>query len=147
MKYCCVLAILLFSCGEKNNNTSTAGRPVSNDTVPIVRRSVSKKPVASYWVVMNEILDRKFGVDVYETPNTFKYFLSMQYDGMVQTDTLEVPNFGMWPEIRTKPGEQKLSCIIGFMDTKKEFREYKLLSAKNNKLVLSTLKYYAEGRY
>ena len=143
--YLCI-AVLLYSCGEENNKNSNGAETVSNDTIPVIRKAVTKKPVASYWVVMDKILDRKFGVDVFETPYTFKYFLSMQYDGMVQEDSLEVPNFGKWPEIKIIPGEQKLSCVIGFMDTKKRFREYKLLSAKNNKLSLSTLKYYSVGR-
>lgn len=142
--YYLALIILISACGEKNKNSN--GERVSNDTIPAVRATVSKKPVASYWVVMDKVLDRKFGVDVYETANTFTYSLSMQYDGMVQKDSMEIPNFGIWPRVNVVPGENKFACIIGFLDAKNKFREYKLLQAKNNNLTLSTLKYYSVGR-
>lgn len=145
MKICnLLLLIFICSCGESTHEKK--GTPVvveGNDTIPLVRKTVKKEPVASWWVVMDKALDRKFGVAVYETPRTFHYLLSMQYDGMVEKDSMEIPNFGIWPVIRIVPGEQKLSCIIGFMDANNNFKEYKLLSAKNNRLSLTTLKYYA----
>jgi hypothetical protein len=146
MKCYLPLVFFIFSCGEKKAETNSTSEVFLNDTIPELRKNVSKKPVASYWVQMgNPKLERKFGVDVYETPFTFKYLLSMQYDAMPETDTLSVPNFGMHPQIKVIAGKEKLSCIIGFMDAKGSFREYKLLSAKNNNLRLSTLKYYSVG--
>ncbi len=68
--------------------------------------------------------------------------IKMHYDGMIQTDTLKVPNLYRWPVIKVHPGNQKLSCIIGFLDDKENFREYKLLSAEKNHLNLSVLKSY-----
>jgi hypothetical protein len=66
----------------------------------------------------------------------------MYYDGTVQTDTLNVPNIGILPTVKIKAGEEKLSCIIGFLDNKNEFREYKMLHEKNGQLALTNLKKY-----
>ena len=41
----------------------------------------------------------------------------------------------------------KTSCIIGFLDRNKEFKEYKMLTLKGNKMKLIVLKKYAVGRY
>ncbi len=51
---------------------------VSTDTIPEVRTVVSNKPVASYFVGVNDPkLNRRFGLNIYETPSTFKYLLRM----------------------------------------------------------------------
>lgn len=88
-----------------------------------------------------------FGVKVYETPFTFQYLLEMQYEGMIETDTLKIPNFGTWPVVEVHKGADKLSCIIGFLDKQKSFKEYKMLSAKGDKLSLVTLNRYGVGVY
>ena len=142
MKMVMLLLMMVCACrqntpGKKNSEAGTV-----NDTIPAIRKTVKKEPVASWWVVMDKALDRKFGVAIYETTNTFRYLLSMQYDGMVQKDLIGIPNFGIWPVIRIMPGPEKLSCIIGFMDRHNNFKEYKFLSAKNNQLSLTTIKYY-----
>ena len=143
--YVMVIIILSYSCSENRNVKDTNRNiQINNDTIPEIRKVVNKKPVASYWVQMgNPKLERKFGVDIYETVYTFKYVLSMQYDAMPQTDSLQIPNFGTWPKIKVIKGEEDLSCIIGFIDAEGNFREYKMLSAKNDNLRLSTLKYYS----
>lgn len=129
----------------EGNETTTF---VSNDTIPEIRTEVSKKPVASYWVpVGNPALQFKFGVDVFETRQTFNYLLRMQYEGMIVTDTLKLPNFGIWPQVQIQKGKDKTSCIIGFLDKKKEFKEYKLLTVQNDKLKLKVLKRYFVGVY
>jgi hypothetical protein len=64
---------------------------------------------------------------------------------IVGSSTLAIPDLGILPVIQIKPGTEKLSCIIGFLDNKNVFREYKMLAIKNNQLVLSTLKRYYTG--
>ncbi len=147
MKYCYLIFLVFINACNQNNSTSNKDSALNNgsskDIIPEIRNTVNKKPVASYIIPMGDPrLGRKFGVEVFETPFAFKYLLEMQYDGMVQTDTLKVPNLGAWPVIELKPGKEKLSCIIGFLDDKNNFREYKLLSAQNNQLHLSVLKSY-----
>ena len=120
----------------------------SNDTIPEIRREVNRKPVASYIVpIKDPALHFTFGVNVFETPKTFHYLLEMHYEGMVVKDTLKIPNVGMWPIVQVKPGKEKLSCIIGFLDRDKSFKEYKMLTAKNDKLKLLVLHRYSVGRY
>ena len=136
-------------CAEKDKkNEHKKPAAISNDTIPATRLNVNKKPVASYVIPMGDPkLDRKFGVEIYQTPETFKYLLVMYHDGTIQDDTLTVPNFGVWPEVKVKPGKEKLSCIIGFLDNKNEFREFKMLSAKGDKLRLTILKQYGVATY
>ncbi|HUS00610.1 MAG TPA: hypothetical protein VMY77_02730 [Chitinophagaceae bacterium] len=143
------LIILLISCAEKNKNSEPGKIKLpGNDTIPVTRKNVNKKPVAAYVIQMGDPkLDRKFGVEVYETPETFKYLLMMYHDGTIQKDTLTIPNFGIWPTVKIRPGNEKLSCIIGFLDRKNEFLEYKLLSAKDDKLSLTILKRYGVATY
>ena len=133
-----IIIVLISAC---HNNKS------ANVAIPEVREAVKKNPVASYLTTVGDPrLDQKFGVEVYETRCTFKYLLAMQYEGMQETDTLNVPNFDTWPVVQVKPGDDSLSCIIGFLNDKKEFMEYKLLSAKNDQLKLTVLRRYAVDR-
>ena len=152
MKYFFLITILyLAACNNPSLQSQDSKEStifVSHDTIPERRTTVRKEPVASYHVpVGDRKLERYFGVNIYETPFTFKYLLAMQYEALDETDTLQLPNFGSWPSIQVQPGKDKLSCVIGFLDEKKKFREYKMLSAKGNKMSLTVLKKYGIGRY
>jgi hypothetical protein len=151
MKHYLIPLLLLIGCSqssEKQNSGSNKTTKLTNDTIPEVRKDVSSKPVASYMIpIGNPKLEYKFGVTLYETPHTFKYLMRMQYEGMVVTDTLKVPNFGIWPTVEVKPGKEKLSCIIGFLDKEKKFKEYKQLTIEDNDLKLTVLKRYGVGVY
>lgn len=155
MKYYCFLLLAgLTACQGKHPSPAKATAAadsitfVTNDTIPEIRKTVSKKPVASYLVPVNDPkLERTFGVSVYETPLTFQYLLKMHYEAMEVTDTLTVPNFGLWPVVQIQPGKDKRTCIIGFLDEKKSFKEYKMLTAKGNRMKLTVLKNYYAGRY
>ena len=144
MKYYYIIFLIsIISCHQKN----TPGAEKVSE-IPQLRSTVNKKPVASYIIPMGDPrLDRKFGVDIFETKYTFKYLLEMQYDGMEQEDTLLIPNFDIWPVVKVEPGKEKLSCIIGFMDKKNNFRAYKMLSATNDQLKLTVLQSYAVTEY
>jgi hypothetical protein len=129
-----LLIILIGSCADNKNDIAEK------------RENVNKDPVASYVIPMGDPkLDRKFGVQIFETPFTFKYLLMMFHDGTEQQDTLYIPNIGISPVIQIKPGNDTLSCIIGFLDKEKVFREYKMLTGTNDQLRLKTLKKYSLG--
>lgn len=155
MKYLCIIVLLfLFACStntapQNKNSTDTATTTIINtDTVPETRTTVNHKPIASYIVPVNDPkLGRTFGVEVYETPATFDYVMRMHYEAVEETDTLSIPNFGIWPEIKIMKGDEKVSCIIGFLDKKKTFRPYKKLLASGNQMKLIVLKQYFTGRY
>ena len=142
--------LLLYSCSQnkRQNETSSSGSFTTNDTIPIFRKQVSRSPVASYIIpINNPLLHQYFGVKVYETSVTFQFLLKMQYEGVLETDTLKIPNFGTWPVVQVIKGPEKMSCIIGFLDKQKHFKEYKMLVAKDNKLKLLVLKRYGVGVY
>lgn len=148
MKYLFFFLILLASCTQGSDKQNKSSVVISNDTIPDVRSSVKKEPVASYMIpIGNPKLEYRFGVTIYETTQTFKYLMRMQYEGMVVNDTLKVPNFGIWPTVQVKQGSEKLSCIIGFLDKEKKFREYKMLTVKDNDLKLTVLKRYGVSSY
>ncbi len=130
-----LLIILIGSCADNKNN------------IPEKRENINKDPVASYVIPMGDPkLDRKFGVQIFETPFTFKYLLMMFHEGTEEQDTLYIPNIGISPVIQIKPGNDTLSCVIGFLDKEKVFREYKMLTGTNDQLRLTTLKKYSLTR-
>ena len=148
MKNYLLLIAFFAACSDTNEKGNKNISVISNDTVPALRKTVNKNAVASYMITIgNPALDYKFGVNIYETPETFKYLMRMQYEGMIVTDTLKVPNVGVWPKVVVKPGKEKMSCIIGFMDKKDQFKEYKQLTVKDNDLKLTVLKRYSVGTY
>ena len=152
LSYSLLLLLILNSC---NNNSGSTENPavVAKDTtvtslspldaVPQKRDKVKEEAVASFKVTTgNPLNDWYFKVEMYETPTTFHYLLKMQYEEIRGTDTLKLPNFGIWPEPVIKKGNEPFSCIIGFMDKDKKFREYKKVYVKNNVLKVTTLKHY-----
>lgn len=151
MRYGTLIFIAFITACSQNNKqpasaVSASATVTSNDTVPAVRKEVSKSPVASYIVpINNPLLHQYFGVKVFETPLTFRFLLQMQYEGVLETDTLKIPNFGIWPIVKVIKGAEEKSCIIGFLDKEKRFREYKMLQANGNKLKLVVLKSYGVG--
>jgi hypothetical protein len=151
MKYCCILFLLtLFACNQQNNSDGSSGDPdqAINDTIPPVRDKVENGPVASFSEKVKDPLnDWKFAVEVYETKATFEFLAKIKYKELEVEDSLKIPNFGIMPKIEIQKGPKEQSCIIGFLDKKGVFKEYKLVQIKNEQLKISTLKYYARTRY
>jgi hypothetical protein len=114
------------------------------DLVPAARAEVKNEPVATYTEkVKNPLNDWKFQVQLFETPKTFRFLMKLEYEEMNETDTLKIPNLGFEPKLKIIKGDEPYSCIIGFLDNKDEFREYKKVIASNNRLRVVTLKHYA----
>jgi hypothetical protein len=68
--------------------------------------------------------------------------MKLEYEEMREQDTLKIPNLGFEPKLEIRKGDEKYSCIIGFIDNKNQFREYKKVVASNNNLKVTTLKHY-----
>ncbi len=84
MKYYYLLLLFYIGACQQRDKPGDAA---AIDKIPKMRSAVNKQPVASYLIPVGDPrLDRKFGVDIYETKFTFKYLLVMQYDGMIQND-------------------------------------------------------------
>ncbi|MBO9612368.1 MAG: hypothetical protein J7619_06725 [Dyadobacter sp.] len=152
--YSFLLLLALLCCNKpKNNGENTAannGEPTKaiNDTIPLTREKVENSPVASYSEkVKDELNDWRLAVDIYETKETFKFLMKIEYMVQEAEDTLTIPNFGIMPKVEIRKGPQKESCIVGFLDKQGEFKEYKLIALKDKQLKISTLKYYARARY
>ncbi len=142
----------IFGCNQDKKNTGSSDNNheavIVNDTIPQIRSSVEKKAVANYSeTVPDKLNDWKFTVDAFETAETFKYLLKIQYKELQVSDTLNIPNFGIYPTIALKKGPKDLSCIVGFQDKEKVFKEYKMVEVVSGQLKIRSLKSYRRGLY
>jgi hypothetical protein len=142
---------LLIACGQRNGKEnevaktdSASGTPALRpENIPLDRDSVSKEPVAEYKVrTENPLNEWYFQVRLFETPKTFHYLIRLEYEVIRGQDTLKLPNFGMMPKPVIQKGDDKYSCIIGFMDKDNQFREYKKVYVTGNKLKIEAIKHY-----
>ncbi|WP_342083042.1 hypothetical protein [Dyadobacter sp. OTU695] len=152
--YSFLLLLALLCCKKPKNSDETAsandGEPTKaiNDTIPLTRENVENSPVASYSEKVKDPLnDWRLAVDIYETKQTFKFLMKIEYMVQEAEDTLTIPNFGIMPKVEIRKGPEKQSCIVGFLDKQGEFKEYKLIALKEKQLKISTLKYYGRARY
>lgn len=139
----------LFACQSPEKPAATTTRQVM-DTPAIsqTRDKVDDKPVATYSTPVKDALNVwNFKVNVLQTKNTFDFLVKMQYKEMEESDTLTIPDFGIEPVVQIRKGPSAYSCIIGFQDKEHQFREYKLLEGKGDKLKITTLQHYAVGTY
>jgi hypothetical protein len=144
---------VVYGCGpsEKLDDTQESSTEyiLTNDTIPDVRETISKQPVATYSTVVkeDELNDFKFAVNVFETPETFTYLMKVRYKSLDVQDTIRVPKEGIYPKIELQKGENDLSCIIGFIDKKEVFRPHKMVHVVDDKLRIKVLQQYRTGIY
>ncbi|THU39449.1 hypothetical protein FAM09_13165 [Niastella caeni] len=159
---CCLLAA---GCRETTSNQGAIKDPVAKADatekttpaikaeppaakVPEYRESVNPEPVAEYKErTDNPLNDWYFSIKLYETPKTFQYVMKLKYEEMEGDDTLNLPNVGTPPQPVIQKGEDKYSCIVGFMDNHNQFREYKKVYVKNDQLKVTSLKHYSAYTY
>jgi hypothetical protein len=150
-KVCAILPVLfILSCNTNNEGGFSKDSVVHNyEDIPAERKTVNPNPVKTYdeTVKSFETTD-EFKVSVYETKETFRYLIKMQYKNLDEEDTLKIPDFGVRPSVVIKKGGSlRPSCIIGFLDEKKQFRESKLIYFDDNTLKVHVLKHYAIATY
>ena len=146
-----LLAVTLFltCCADPEKrkipgNVKNADAAIVADSISHTRITVKKEPVVAYRErTDNPLNDWYFSVRLYETSNTFHYLIKLQFEEIRGIDTLRLPNFGIRPEPVIVKGKEKYSCIIGFLDKEKKFREYKKVYVKNNALKITALRHYA----
>ena len=142
---------LLASCASDapvNETGADSTVVVSYDTIPETRASVKTAPAASYSEpIPDELNDWTFSVSLYETRHTFQYTIRVQAKEVRITDSLTIPNFGIQPTVAIRKGGEPLSCIIGFLDKKQEFKPYKKVSFQNDRLQIKTTHSYYVGSY
>ena len=153
-----IFSLVLFSCQPPSSDKPAADNRSDSsaqiikinpqDTIPKIRKEVSSKPIAAFEEkTENPLNDWYFRVKIYETARTFRYVMKMQYEEINGTDTLKLPNQGIWPTVQIRKGEEKYSCIIGFLDKDGQFREYKKVYVKENVLKVKVLKSYVAYTY
>ncbi|WP_205512031.1 hypothetical protein [Longitalea arenae] len=118
------------------------------EKVPLYRNTVNPEPVAEHKEkTENPLNDWYFSVKLYETPKTFQYIMKVKYEELEGDDTLKLPDMGIAPKPVIQKGEDKYSCVVGFMDNHDQFREYKKVYVKNDQLKVTTLKHYSVATY
>jgi hypothetical protein len=152
---CLLLWIIVASC-QNNNNASNNDNNANNnkpaiartDTVSAIRKEVNPNPVASFSKrIPDKLNDWHFSVSIYETKETFRYLMKLEYMEMREKDTLKIPDVGISPKIEIRAGKEDYSCIIGFYDRENNFREYKQVTAKDGKLSVKVLHHYGVSTY
>ncbi len=151
MKAICIITITVFllSCNTNVSNSNSEDSVVLNyKNIPVDRTMVNPNPVKTYSETIKsfETTD-EFKVAVYETKKTFHYLIKITYKNLNEEDTLKIPNFGVKPVVEIIKGDKRPSCIVGFLDEKKLFRESKLIYFDKNKLKVHVLKHYAVSAY
>ena len=146
-----ILLFLVFSfvisCNnsQPNEEVSTKKKDTISKTPYINpdRKEINKEPIASYSEKTdNPLNDWYFKVQLFETDKTFEYLIKLQFEEIRGEDTLKLPNFGRTPEPQIKKGDEKYSCIIGFLDKEDKFREYKKVYVKDNHLKITAIRHY-----
>lgn len=128
---------------ESAATEDTKSTTEKEETVPLSRETVNSAAVATWSEkVKNPLNDWKFKVELFETKETFKYLMTIEFEEIREKDTLKVPNLGFAPRLEIKKGDEEYSCIIGFLDNKDQFREWKKVIANGNNLKVKTLKQY-----
>src|SRR6476619_1195540 len=148
----CIIIITIISCNNNQNtlgsNKEDSGTVVTNGTISPTRKEINSKPAASFSKSLpNSLNNWHFSVDVYETKETFRYLMKMEYMELKETDTLKIPNIGIEPKIEIRKGKDDHSCIVGFFDSNNNFKEYKLVSAEDDKLKVTVLHHYGVATY
>ena len=134
------------AAAEKKETPAIKTPPPAN--VPMYRTTVSAEAVAEYKEkTENPLNDWYFSVKLYETPKTFQYVMKLKYEELEGDDTLNLPNVGTLPKPVIQKGEDKYSCIVGFMDNHDQFREYKKVYVKDDQLKVTSLKHYSVATY
>ncbi len=141
-----ILLLTVAACRE----TTTPESKETMQATPQEREHPNPKPVAVYSEKVTgetgELNNWKFEVALYETAKTFTYRLQVKYAELDITDSLQLPDFDRMPKPALQKGKQNYSCVIGFLDDKNTFRDYKLVSVTDGNLHITTLKYYSIKR-
>lgn len=110
---------------------------------PEFRTQVKKDAVGEYREKTGHVLG-DFVVRLYQTSKTMYYRADVEYEGLPGADTIRLPDLGTAPQPVLQKGETKYSCVIGFLDNDKKFRELKLVyvTPKGNQFKITTLRHW-----
>ncbi len=150
-KYAVILFIVLAGCEQASDRQAEPKDStvvVSYDTIPETRQKVNPGSVSVYAEkIPDELNDWKFTVSLHETKRTFHYTVQIQAKEARVTDSVNIPNFGIMPKPELRMGKEPFTCIIGFLDKKGAFKEYRKVSFQNDRLHISTINNYSVSSY
>ncbi len=137
-------AWLLCSCNTNTNNNNANDSVIySTSKIPEKRSAINPNPVKTYSETVKSFATTdQFSVELFETKETFDYLIKVSYKNLEAKDTLHVPNFGEVPAVEIKEGAKSPSCIVGFLDSAKQFRESKLIYFEDDKIKIHVLQHY-----
>ncbi len=148
LSYCLLIFIFIAGCNTNNENDGKDSVELKYKNITETRASVNFLPIKMYSEVMKSFeTNDTFKVNLYETKQTFKYLIKINYKQLDAEDTLRIPNFGINPLIEIKKGDKRPSCIVGFFDEHKQFRESKMVSYEDSEIKIHVLKHYAVTTY
>lgn len=135
---------LLLSCNANTSSNNIHDSIIyTTSRIAETRSSVNSNPVKTYSEIVKSFATTdKFKVELFETKKTFYYLIKISYKNLDVEDTLNVPNFAEVPEVEIEKGDKRPSCIVGFLDNNKQFRESKLIYFEDNKIKVHVLKHY-----
>ena len=152
--YSSVFSFYLSACHSPSGPATAAagdsGTPKTD--MPTFKRNpgnrdlVKKEAVAEYRVRTEDKLNESyFSVRLYETTQTMRYRVKMEFEGLEGEDTVKLPDLGTPPQPALEKGNEKYACILGLLDNDHKFRELKKVYVTSNgqSLKITTLKHYA----
>ena len=139
-----LLSLVLLSCNNLADTSGSSDSVVnSSGKIPETRSSVIPDALKIYEETIKSFETTDvFKVSLFETKNTFQYLIKISYKNLDAEDTLNVPNFDQQPSVGIVAGDKRPSCIVGFYDTEKKFRESKLVYFEDNMIKVHVLKEY-----
>lgn len=130
-----VAILFLVSCGSNHSHLE----PYTEE-----REVVKTDPVLEYNVPLNDSLnpDWAFNVKLYEQKKSLQYRVVFKYKEVEGEKIFTYPNLGFMPKPGLRPGDDSLSCIVGFYDADSTFMDMRLIKVENGNLVYRHLKEY-----
>ena len=115
----------------------------STPAVSLKRTSVNKNPVKEYSEkVPDSLNDWYYKVQVFETDSTFNYLVKMQYKEVTGEQIIRIPNLGYEPKPELKKGYYDKTVMVGFLDDKGKFMDYKMVYVVDGQLGIRSVKRY-----
>jgi hypothetical protein len=114
-----------------------------NKTIALKRTSVSKNPLKEYSEkVPDDLNDWYFKVQLFETDSTFNYTVKMQYKEVTGEQIIHIPNLGYEPRPELKKGYYDKTVMVGFLDDRGKFMDYKMVYVVDEQMGIRGIKRY-----
>jgi hypothetical protein len=114
-----------------------------NKTIALKRETVNKNPVKEYAEkVPDDLNDWYFKVQLFETDSVFNYTVKMQYKEVTGEQIIRLPDMGYAPQPELKKGHYDKTVMVGFLDDKGKFMDYKMVYVVDEQMGIRGVKRY-----